>query len=1189
MLSGLFGGMDGGEDGGEEAPFASLYGYQTSSLGGTNHAHRSDCGYAGLLNQGATCYLNSLVQTLFMTPDLRYGLFQLTQEEAEFHLTEYETTTYTENTAEAGGDVSQFDGDSETKSTGEHYQGDFIDSWVNQQSGFTSEFTAGEGGGKEEGSSSTVHENHVGVLPIDEESLLAMGFSHELVEQARGRKFDSADDLIIALFGMLEQSEKAAKKSEQSTPQGVKDGDSLDIDPFEEQKQASIEEEEEEEGSVIGELVKLFFKLQSADRNALSTTALTDAFGWKSVDVHVQHDVQELNRVLLDVVEGKLAQTSQRDLISRLFRGCQCRKIQCRECHTISSGIDVFFDLSLTLKDTLQSSLIEHITPDLLAGDNQYHCSKCEKNVDADVVKCFTELPPMLFLSLNRFQYDVKTSERKKISRDVQYPLKFSLPLSNLDGDTLPDVEYELYSVILHAGSAYGGHYNAYVRDLWKRKWLFFNDSFVEEVAEEKALSAHSGVYMLAYRRCDVDVPEVRELPVHGKEEVERYNVHLDKEREEYITKINTVNFHFVFSAALGNPDGWTKETVMSHRQPMKFDKRQSLDELFQSFGLEYDGVPMFEVGIPYKADAAIYFRRMIHAPCDIVSGSLILICDWRFVEMVLELPLHLTVFVFEGVESISSPIQIDMKVTQGTTLGDISASIDPSTSIPDESRIWHVLGQQSTRSVTLQKDDPILCCGMSPKEISLALGVCQSGKPYVMDYADFMMSTMSICVVIDGTDIEHTISTSIRTTLIDLKEEILKIQSDLISTEMFYLSRMDTLSLPTHMLADETESLLDCGLEDGTKILAIKGAAPKPGSMTLSFKIFEKQRSIDVAFSLVAQRGWTISELKQEIVKSQEGAIVEPFRLRLSDLWGSAGDIVFQEDEQIISKLNLFDDSVLFIEEGRKAISGLLTVDIFKLGEIKVYEESTEMCPSEPVATTHLGEIEIFNSKTFLDLKNAILEKFPTCFEEGTGVEYLRLRGMSPGARFPGTWYSSDTRSLKKFNVFDGSVLYVEELDEPQDMKKMWSKRSILMNVRKRNPSKGTFEPSNLMLFDPIVHGKTFPSNFRSMLSSVYGFPGERMFAAVFSPSNGRWRILARPIKPAEDASKRTEVPHLPIANGSFVAIMDSLDDPEGDDLFFENSEDPYRDDPLLLGPTPSEETLIAVRPKEIALRIRR
>ena len=32
--------------------------------------------YIGLRNQGATCYLNSLIQTLFMTPEFRYEVLK---------------------------------------------------------------------------------------------------------------------------------------------------------------------------------------------------------------------------------------------------------------------------------------------------------------------------------------------------------------------------------------------------------------------------------------------------------------------------------------------------------------------------------------------------------------------------------------------------------------------------------------------------------------------------------------------------------------------------------------------------------------------------------------------------------------------------------------------------------------------------------------------------------------------------------------------------------------------------------------------------------------------------------------------------------------------------------------------------------------------------------------------------------
>eukprot|EP01041_Mallomonas_annulata_P014519 gene14519-30909_t len=38
---------------------------------------RSSFGFVGLENQGATCYLNSLIQAMYMTPELRRGLYHI--------------------------------------------------------------------------------------------------------------------------------------------------------------------------------------------------------------------------------------------------------------------------------------------------------------------------------------------------------------------------------------------------------------------------------------------------------------------------------------------------------------------------------------------------------------------------------------------------------------------------------------------------------------------------------------------------------------------------------------------------------------------------------------------------------------------------------------------------------------------------------------------------------------------------------------------------------------------------------------------------------------------------------------------------------------------------------------------------------------------------------------------------------
>ena len=70
------------------------------------------------------------------------------------------------------------------------------------------------------------------------------------------------------------------------------------------------------------ELQRLFARMQLLNKPRISTEHLTKkGFRWDGADGRVQHDIQELNRLLFDAAERSLVKTSGETLIERLYGG----------------------------------------------------------------------------------------------------------------------------------------------------------------------------------------------------------------------------------------------------------------------------------------------------------------------------------------------------------------------------------------------------------------------------------------------------------------------------------------------------------------------------------------------------------------------------------------------------------------------------------------------------------------------------------------------------------------------------------------------------------------------------------------------------------------------------------------------------------------------------------------------------
>lgn len=217
---------------------------------------------------------------------------------------------------------------------------------------------------------------------------------------------------------------------------------------------------------ILSALQELFVKLAYLDERAISTENLTKSFGWTGVEVVVQHDAQELSRVFFDCLERALIGTEFSDLIRNVCKGKFLNLIICSQCGNKSAREEDFSDIGLMVKgcQNVLESLDQLTKDDVLDGNNQYFCGVCNGKVDAVRLTKIHKLPSLLTFSLNRFEYDMSTFERVKISQNFEFGLEIDM------GKYVENAGvYELFAVIIHGGSAYSGHYHAYIRDILKQ------------------------------------------------------------------------------------------------------------------------------------------------------------------------------------------------------------------------------------------------------------------------------------------------------------------------------------------------------------------------------------------------------------------------------------------------------------------------------------------------------------------------------------------------------------------------------------------------------------------------------------------------------------------------------------------------------------------------------------------------
>lgn len=313
-------------------------------------------------------------------------------------------------------------------------------------------------------------------------------------------------------------------------------------------------------GSIPLALQSLFYKLQHSD-SSVATRELTTSFGWGTYDSFLQHDVQELNRVLCEKLENKMKGTVVESTIQQLFEGHHMNYIECINVDYKSTRKESFYDLQLDVKGcrNVYESFDKYVEVEQLERDNKYHAEQYGLQ-EARKGVLFIDFPPVLQLQLKRFEYDFMRDTMVKINDYYEFPLQLDLDRDN--GKYLsPEADrsvrnlYTLHSVLVHSGGVHGGHYYAYIRPTLSNQWFKFDDERVTKEDAKRALeeqyggeeelphtnpgfnnspfkfTKYSNAYMLVYIR-DSDKDKII-CNVDEKDVAQHLRVRLKKEQDE--------------------------------------------------------------------------------------------------------------------------------------------------------------------------------------------------------------------------------------------------------------------------------------------------------------------------------------------------------------------------------------------------------------------------------------------------------------------------------------------------------------------------------------------------------------------------------------------------------------------------------------------------------------------------------